>query len=254
MAGTSPRTSPAHATSNSPATTCCDSPGATSSTSCSRRSRNSSPPLPSDVAQPTRILTTIVITHPAETDRAHDRARAHGGRVRRSAADGLLVTFDAPGQAIRSRDRHPSTPPPAMATSRATGIHTGEVDLAGTTITGTSLAITRASPASPAPARSSSRARSRTWSSAPGLVRRAGLSSARGRRRTVGAVRRERGVNLIRYRYAAASPSSRSTSTQSFHSPSSRPWRRWMPTSSNPAARCAARLGWLSAKIRLVSL
>ncbi len=35
-----------------------------------------------------------------------------------------------------------------------------------------------------------------------------------------------------------ASPSSRSTSTQSRHSPSSRPWRRWTPTSSKPAATC----------------
>ncbi len=52
----------------------------------------------------------------------------------------------------------------------------------------------------------------------------------------------------------AASPSSRSTSTQSFHSPSRRPWRRWMPTSSNPAATCTARLAALSLKMRLVSL
>ncbi len=54
--------------------------------------------------------------------------------------------------------------------------------------------------------------------------------------------------------HAAASPSSRSTSTQSFHSPSSRPWRRWMPTSSKPAARWTARLAPLSANTREVSL
>ena len=52
----------------------------------------------------------------------------------------------------------------------------------------------------------------------------------------------------------AASPSSRSTRIVSFHSPSSRPWRRWMPTSVNPAARCSCRLAWLVVKTRLVSL
>ena len=53
---------------------------------------------------------------------------------------------------------------------------------------------------------------------------------------------------------SAASPSSRSTSTQSFHSPSSRPWRRCTPTSTKPAARWTARLAALVVKIRLVSL
>ncbi len=51
-----------------------------------------------------------------------------------------------------------------------------------------------------------------------------------------------------------AGPRSRSTRTQSFHWPSSCPWRRCTPTSSKPAARWAARLGWLSENTRLVSL
>ena len=53
---------------------------------------------------------------------------------------------------------------------------------------------------------------------------------------------------------SSASPSRRSTSTQSFHSPSRRPWRRWTPTSRKPAARWAARLAALSVKSREVSL
>ena len=52
----------------------------------------------------------------------------------------------------------------------------------------------------------------------------------------------------------SASPSSRSTSTQSFHSPSRRPCRGWTPTSSKPAARCAPRLAVFVLKTRLVSL
>ncbi len=56
------------------------------------------------------------------------------------------------------------------------------------------------------------------------------------------------------HRSAAASPSSRSTSTQSRHSPSSRPWRRCTPTSVKPAARCTARLAALEANSFEVTL
>ena len=94
------------------------------------------------VAQPTRILTTIVITHAAETDRAHDRARAYGGRVRRSAADGPLVTFDAPGQAIRSATAIRDAASRDGDIAR-TGIHTGEVDLEADNINGAALEIAR---------------------------------------------------------------------------------------------------------------
>jgi Major intrinsic protein len=53
---------------------------------------------------------------------------------------------------------------------------------------------------------------------------------------------------------AAAGPSSRSTRTQSFQRPSSRPWHVCTPISLNPARRWAARLAALSVNTRLVSL
>ena len=65
---------------------------------------------------------------------------------------------------------------------------------------------------------------------------------------------RPRAALVRRAPFPAASPSSRSTSTQSRHSPSRRAWRRWTPTSVKPAARCSARLAALLAKIREVSL
>ena len=78
---------------------------------------------------------------------------------------------------------------------------------------------------------------------------------ARGARREVLAIDPPSQHGLPRERgHRAASPSSRSTSTQSRHSPSRRPWRRWTPTSSKPAARCTARLAALEVKIRDVSL
>lgn len=94
------------------------------------------------IAERTRILTTILITQAAGTDRASERARAHEGRVRHSAADGLLVTFDAPGQAIRcaAAIRDAAT---HDGDGARTGIHTGEVDLAGDNIEGTALEIAR---------------------------------------------------------------------------------------------------------------
>ena len=46
--------------------------------------------------------------------------------------------------------------------------------------------------------------------------------------------------------YRAASPSSSSTITTSFHSPSSRPCRRYVPTSRKPSERQSARLATFS--------
>ena len=62
--------------------------------------------------------------------------------MRRSAADGLLVTFDAPGQAIRSATAIRDAASRDGDIAR-TGIHTGEVDLEGDNINGTALEIAR---------------------------------------------------------------------------------------------------------------
>jgi pimeloyl-ACP methyl ester carboxylesterase len=95
---------------------------------------------PSPVAQPTRILTTILIARPAQRERVSQQVSAHGGHVRRSGETGLLATFAAPGQAIRCaaaiRDDAADHPAPTR-----TGIHTGEVDLTGEDISGPSLEI-----------------------------------------------------------------------------------------------------------------
>ncbi len=66
--------------------------------------------------------------------------RSHRGRLRKSTADSILATFDAPGQAIRCavaiRDDAA-----AHGIQLRAGIHTGEVDPVGETIAGISVNI-----------------------------------------------------------------------------------------------------------------
>jgi len=66
---------------------------------------------------------------------------SHRGRLIKSAEETILATFEAPGQAIRCaaavRD-HAAT----LGIQIRAGIHTGEVDLVGDDITGTSMHIT----------------------------------------------------------------------------------------------------------------
>jgi class 3 adenylate cyclase len=73
-----------------------------------------------------------------ESSNAH--IRAYRGVLRTHSADRLLATFDAPGQAIRCalalRNQAPTHDP-----SVRIGIHTGEIDLAGSQIKGPSLSI-----------------------------------------------------------------------------------------------------------------
>ena len=70
-----------------------------------------------------------------------DLVRGHRGRLIRTTADGLLATFDAPGQAIRCAAAVREDAAAAGSQVRA-GIHTGEVDLVGEDIAGPSVQIT----------------------------------------------------------------------------------------------------------------
>ena len=67
--------------------------------------------------------------------------RGHRGRLIRDGGDGILATFDAPGQAIRCAAAVLKDAAAAGIQIRA-GIHTGEVDLVGEGIGGLSVAIT----------------------------------------------------------------------------------------------------------------
>jgi len=92
---------------------------------------------------PDRVLATILhatmVTGRAGPETG-DVVRGYRGRLIGTAADGILATFDAPGQAIRCaatvRERAA-----AAGTQIRAGIHTGEVDLVGEDITGLSVQI-----------------------------------------------------------------------------------------------------------------
>jgi DNA-binding SARP family transcriptional activator/pimeloyl-ACP methyl ester carboxylesterase len=100
---------------------------------------------------PTRVLTTILrvrtstasaAAQPDTWDKtARQLVRCHRGRLISATADSILATFDAPGQAIRcaaaARDDAP-----AFGVAIRAGIHTGEVDLVGDDIAGTSVQAT----------------------------------------------------------------------------------------------------------------
>jgi hypothetical protein len=92
---------------------------------------------------PDRVLATILHTKNAggPTTATRDLVRGHRGRLIRNRADGLLATFDAPGQAIRCAAAVLADAAAAGIAIRA-GIHTGEVDLVGEDIAGASVQIT----------------------------------------------------------------------------------------------------------------
>ena len=99
--------------------------------------------------RPDRVLATILYAKtvdrraeaaPVESA-AGDLVRGHRGRLIRNRADGLLATFDAPGQAIRCAAAVLADAAAAGIAIRA-GIHTGEVDLVGEDISGASVQIT----------------------------------------------------------------------------------------------------------------
>ena len=100
----------------------------------------------SDPGGPDRVLATILHAKPVGTPTvretpARDLVRSHRGRLIRNGADGLLATFDAPGQAIRCAAAVLADAAAAGIQVRA-GIHAGEVDLVGEDIEGTSVRIT----------------------------------------------------------------------------------------------------------------
>ena len=86
------------------------------------------------------MLTTILLAEGVGDIEAANHVRSYRGRLRKSTADSILATFDAPGQAIRCAA--------AIRDSAATdgtrwraGIHTGEVDPVGEGIAGISVKI-----------------------------------------------------------------------------------------------------------------
>jgi hypothetical protein len=104
--------------------------------------------------EPDRVLATILLAHPAggtapppfpggltgPEAAAGTVVRAYRGRLVNGTGQAIAATFDAPGRAIRCaaaiRDAAA-----ALGIQLASGIHTGEIDLAGDTIAGASVDI-----------------------------------------------------------------------------------------------------------------
>lgn len=101
---------------------------------------------------PDRVLVTLLLATvvgpgtdrvgPLDSATARQQVGSHRGRLITSAGASILATFDAPGQAIRCAAAVRDHAAARGARIRA-GIHTGEVDLAGDDIVGTSVDITR---------------------------------------------------------------------------------------------------------------
>jgi DNA-binding SARP family transcriptional activator/pimeloyl-ACP methyl ester carboxylesterase len=93
---------------------------------------------------PDRVLATILHAKgvaSGQDEEAKGLIRGHRGRLIKATADGILATFDAPGQAIRCAAAVREGAAAAGIQIRA-GIHTGEVDLVGEDIVGASVQIT----------------------------------------------------------------------------------------------------------------
>jgi DNA-binding SARP family transcriptional activator/pimeloyl-ACP methyl ester carboxylesterase len=102
----------------------------------------------SQPGDPDRVLATILHAQAVGGSQADTReetarhlVRDHRGRLIKTTADSLLATFDAPGQAIRCAAAVLDDAA-ALGIQIRAGIHTGEVDLIGDDITGTSVQIT----------------------------------------------------------------------------------------------------------------
>jgi DNA-binding SARP family transcriptional activator/pimeloyl-ACP methyl ester carboxylesterase len=105
---------------------------------------------------PDRVLATIMQAQPVDPGDSQDRndggtgtgdtdtgslVRDHRGRLIKATSDGILATFDTPGQAIRCAAAVLESAAARGIRLRA-GIHTGEVDRVGDDITGISVQIT----------------------------------------------------------------------------------------------------------------
>ena len=102
----------------------------------------------SQPGDPDRVLATILQAQAVggsqpdtREEAARHLVRDHRGRLIKTTADSLLATFDAPGQAIRCAAAVLDDAA-ALGIQIRAGIHTGEVDLVGDDITGTSVQIT----------------------------------------------------------------------------------------------------------------
>jgi DNA-binding SARP family transcriptional activator/pimeloyl-ACP methyl ester carboxylesterase len=102
----------------------------------------------SQPGDPDRVLATILHAQAVGGSQADTReetarhlVRDHRGRLIKTTADSLVATFDAPGQAIRCAAAVLDDAA-ALGIQIRAGIHTGEVDLIGDDITGTSVQIT----------------------------------------------------------------------------------------------------------------
>ena len=90
-----------------------------------------------------RVLATILHvrgTAAVPGEAASQLVRGHRGRMIKAGPDGILATFDAPGQAIRcaAAVRDDAA---ALGIQIRAGIHTGEVDLAGDDVAGVPVQI-----------------------------------------------------------------------------------------------------------------
>jgi hypothetical protein len=105
---------------------------------------------------PDRVLATIMYARPVDPGDIRDRddsdtgtgdrdtgplIRDHRGRLIKATSDGILATFDTPGQAIRCAAAVLDSATARGIRFRA-GIHTGEVDRIGDDIMGISVQIT----------------------------------------------------------------------------------------------------------------
>jgi len=93
---------------------------------------------------PDRVLTTVLhakTVASGQDEETKKLIRGNRGRLIRTTADGILATFDAPGQAIRCAAAVREGAAAAGIRIRI-GIHTGEVDLVGEDIAGPSVLIT----------------------------------------------------------------------------------------------------------------
>jgi hypothetical protein len=89
-----------------------------------------------------RVLATILRAKPVGSEvPGGDLILGHRGRLIRDGREGILATFDAPGQAIRCAAAVREDAAAAGIQIRV-GIHTGEVDLVGEGIAGLSVQIT----------------------------------------------------------------------------------------------------------------